>query len=211
VFQQWSETPPIIGLDGGLKRGGAAPLLLLVDFCQGIDYFGNEFLRSFMKFVATGVLSFVFLLGLSSPGKGVFQSEMLSQQRSQLRSMPERVNGSQDWQRECKEIFNAIREGMLQSNMGRFSGYFAPQVRITLPGGAGGYYSASQAFYVLESHFKERKALYVEITSYGDSEANPYASGRIGLSMRGAKEDAQLYTSLSRTGGRWLITEITIY
>ncbi len=164
-----------------------------------------------MKFVVTGVLSFMLMHGLSSSGSRVFQPEMRFQQRSQLRSMPERVNGLQDWQSECKEIFEAIREGMLQSSMGRFSGYFASQVRITLPGGGGGYYSASQAYYVLESHFKERKTLYVEFTSFGDSEANPYASGRIGLSVRGAKEDAQFYTSLSKTEGRWLISEITIY
>jgi len=162
-----------------------------------------------MKFVVIGVVSLLF--GISSLGKSPFQTEIPAQQQSQLRSVPERVSISQNWQRECQEVFNAIREGLLQSSMSRFSGFFAPQVRITLPGGSGGYYSASQAYYVLESHFKDRKTLYMDFTSYGDSEATPYASGKIGLSMRGAKEDSQFYTSLAKAGDRWVITEITIY
>jgi hypothetical protein len=87
----------------------------------------------------------------------------------------------------------------------------APQVYMNLRGGESGYYSASQAHYVLEGYFKSRKLVNLNFSTIGESEARPYATGSAVFVQRGIREIAQVYVLLGRSGDRWIITQINIY
>jgi hypothetical protein len=87
----------------------------------------------------------------------------------------------------------------------------APQVYVNLRGGESGYYSASQAHYVLESYLRERKLLNLNFSTIGESEAHPYATGSAISVQRGVREITQVYVSLTRSGDQWIITQINIY
>jgi len=84
-------------------------------------------------------------------------------------------------------------------------------VYVNLRGGESGYYSANQAHYVLENYFKTRRLVNVKFSTIGESDANPYATGSATFVERGTRRLAQVYVSLTRSGERWIITQINIY
>jgi hypothetical protein len=85
------------------------------------------------------------------------------------------------------------------------------QVYINLRGGESGYYSANQAYYVLDSYLKSRKLVNINFSTIGESNTRPYATGSAALVVRGNREIAQVYVSLSQVGEKWIITQINIY
>ncbi|MBI4536042.1 MAG: DUF4783 domain-containing protein [Ignavibacteriae bacterium] len=108
-------------------------------------------------------------------------------------------------------IFEGVQQGLSSGNIGVFAEHFASQVFVNLRDGESGYYSANQAYYVLENYFRSRRVMSFDFTTIGESESNPYATGSAGLSFKGTREIAQVYVSLSRAGDRWVITQINIY
>jgi hypothetical protein len=112
---------------------------------------------------------------------------------------------------ECRRIFSTVQQGLSTGRIGAFSGQMAPQVYMNLRGGESGYYSASQAHYVLEGYFKSRKLVNINFSTIGESDARPYATGSAVFIQRGIREIAQVYVLLGRSGDRWIITQINIY
>ncbi len=109
------------------------------------------------------------------------------------------------------ELFGTVQRGLASGSAAVFSGALAPQVYVNLRGGESGYYSANQAHYVLENYFKSRRLFNVKFSTIGESDANPYATGSATFVERGTRSIAQVYVSLTRSGERWIITQINIY
>ena len=110
-----------------------------------------------------------------------------------------------------KRIFESIQQGLADGNVGEFSRHLGSHVLVNLQKGESGYYSASQAYYVLESYLKNKKVISFRFTTIGESEANPYATGGAGINVKGVREFIQVYVSLSWAGDRWVISQINIY
>lgn len=110
-----------------------------------------------------------------------------------------------------RKLFTIIQKSLSSGNVGAIAQQMAPQVRVNFRGAENGYYSASQAYYLLENYFRSRKVLGFEFSTIGESESNPYATGGASFNFKGSREYAQVYVSLSRTGRQWLITQINIY
>jgi hypothetical protein len=125
--------------------------------------------------------------------------------------LPQRQPPAQTHQEAYRQIFTRVEEGLSSGDIRAFSDHMAPQLYINLRGGESGYYSASQAYYVLESYLKSRKLVKLNFTTIGESEARPYATGSAGFVTRGSRELAQVYVSLTQSGERWTITQINIY
>ncbi len=134
-----------------------------------------------------------------------------SPQRQGLR--PETAPGSRPEarRREYENIFSSVQRGISAGSVEAFSGHMAPQVYVSLRGGESGYYSASQAYYLLDNYFRIRKFGTFNFTTIGESDSNPYATGSARCTAGGGREFAQIYVSLSHTGERWVITQINIY
>ncbi len=118
---------------------------------------------------------------------------------------------SADAKTDYRKIFASIEHGIASGNISSFSQYMAPYLHVTLRGEESGYFSASQAYYLLENYFKTRKLVNFDFSQIGESEANPYATGSAGFNYKGNREYVQVYISLSLVGGRWQITRINIY
>ena len=112
---------------------------------------------------------------------------------------------------EQRKIFDRIRDGMNSGNIAALSQFFGSQVLCNLRDGESGYYSANQAFYLLENYFRVRKIVSFGLSTIGDSDTNPYATGSATFNVKGTREVAQVYISLSLAGDRWVITQINIY
>jgi len=118
---------------------------------------------------------------------------------------------SGDRRKEYENVFSNVQRGISSGSVEAFSGHMAPQVYVNLRGGESGYYSASQAYYLLDNYFRTRKFGTFNFTTIGESDSNPYATGSARCSVRGGREYAQIYVSLSHAGERWVITQINIY
>lgn len=133
-------------------------------------------------------------------------SEQISQ-RTQLK----RQNTTIETWSDSRRIFDNVQEGVSTGNIGIFSKHMAGEVYLNLRGGERGYYSANQAYYLLEDYFKTRRLVSFDFTTVGETVTNPYATGRASFNFKGSREFAQVYVSLSLSGERWVITQIKIY
>jgi hypothetical protein len=136
-----------------------------------------------------------------------------SAQEQQRREPPVTIRGPAARQqgKGYHELFGTVQRGLASGSAAEFSGNLAPQVFVNLRGGESGYYSANQAHYVLENYFKTRRLINLKFSTIGESDANPYATGSATFVERGARSLAQVYVSLTRSGERWIITQINIY
>jgi hypothetical protein len=142
------------------------------------------------------------------------RARLPAQQNNQSRLLPadrSLVKKNADMHEACRRIFASVQEGLAAGAVGVFSQHIGQQVFMNLRGGGSGYYSANQAYYVLQNYLKTRRLANLNFSTIGESEANPYATGSAGLSFRGTREFAQVYVSLARSGDRWVITQINIY
>ncbi len=112
---------------------------------------------------------------------------------------------------EQARIFESIQDGMRGGNIGVLSQHFGSQVLCNLRDGESGYYSANQAFYLLENYFSTRRLVGFDFSTMSESDSNPYATGSVTFNIKGRREVAQVYVSLSRAGDRWVISQINIY
>lgn len=119
--------------------------------------------------------------------------------------------GKQAGKTEIREVFDDVQRGISQGNVAVFSPHLHGQVRVTLPGGETGLYSANQAYYLLQNFLRDRKPVSFGFTTYGESENTPYGTGNAGFTFRGVRQHAQIYVALAPAGGRWVITLINIY
>lgn len=108
-------------------------------------------------------------------------------------------------------VFDAVQRGVAESSVGTFADHFASQVYLQLRGSDGAYYSATQAFYVLDAFLRSRKTLGCLFSTFGAAESNPYATGGATFVTRGVREDAQIYVALQQSGDHWVITHLSIY
>lgn len=118
---------------------------------------------------------------------------------------------AQEQARDFRTVFEEIRHGFETGNISSFSSRFAQQLRIDLKGEGSGYYSANQAFYILENYLKTRRLISFEFTNVGENDDVPFASGVVVFSQQGAKEVSHLYVLLMPSGKSWVIAEITVY
>jgi|GEM_PF-1131884 len=108
-------------------------------------------------------------------------------------------------------VFSSVESGILAGNAGSLSPFFGTRVFIQLRGAEGGYFSAAQSYYILESFFRGKRTVSARFTTYGKSDISPYATGSASFIMKGKREDAQMYVALSPAGERWVISHLSIY
>jgi hypothetical protein len=110
-----------------------------------------------------------------------------------------------------QKVFDDVRNGLNSGNISSFSELLGPQVHVNLRGGESGYFSSSQAYYVLEKYLRSNRFSGLQFGTMDQSGDTPFATGRADLDQKGMKEGAQVYVSLSKAGGRWVISQIKIY
>jgi hypothetical protein len=107
-------------------------------------------------------------------------------------------------------IFTDIEAGINNGNVSRFSKFLDSQTYFSLSNGISGYYSANQAYYVLEDFFKLYQVISFRLKNVKTNGESPYATGEYYYELKGKKDIAQVYISLKFTGNTWKVTQITI-
>ena len=107
-------------------------------------------------------------------------------------------------------IFNNLESGILTNDVEKISKYFSPQPYISLINGVNGYYSSNQAYYILEDFFTTYKVVSFKISETKNEESVSYGKGDYYFEKKGKREVAHLYVTLSKSGSKWHITQISI-
>ena len=144
-------------------------------------------------FICLILFSF-FLLDISLPQDNNFQQNFNSSNKVSAQTI----------------IFNDIEFGINSNDVTKISKYFAPQPYISLISGVNGYYSSNQAYYILEDFLNTYKVISLEMGESKIDEATSYAKGEYYFEQKGKREMAHLYVTLSKSGSRWQITQISI-
>jgi hypothetical protein len=108
-------------------------------------------------------------------------------------------------------VFSAVESGIVAGNVGPISSFFGIRVFVQLRGTEGGYFSAAQSHYILESFLRGKRTVSARFTTYGRSDSSPYATGSASFIIKGKREDAQMYIALSPAGEHWVISHLSIY
>lgn len=108
-------------------------------------------------------------------------------------------------------IFEDVEAGISTGNVSLFSKHFAPQVAVSIRGDENGTFSSHQTYYVLQNFFKPRRFGRFAFSTIGESDTNPYASGGVEVLYKGTREVVQLYVALTLVGGKYVMTQMTVY
>ena len=107
-------------------------------------------------------------------------------------------------------ILDEIESGITNNKTEVISKYFASQPYISLINGVNGYYSANQAYYILEDFFNSYRVVSFRFEEKKTEESISYGKGEYYFEKKGKREVAHLYVTLSKAGSKWYITQISI-
>lgn len=106
--------------------------------------------------------------------------------------------------------FNNIETAFTEMNIENLVTYLGVQTYLNLPNGTNGYYSANQAYFVLEDFLKNYRTTSFKFTDKNTSDINPYATGVFKYNLKGNNNSSHIYVQLRKTSKKWNITQITI-
>ena len=107
-------------------------------------------------------------------------------------------------------IFNDVESSILTNDVKKISKYFSPQPYISLVNGVNGYYSANQTYYILEDFLNNFKVVAFKISETKTEGTISYGKGDYFFEKKGKREVAHLYVTLTKSGNKWQITQISI-
>ena len=107
-------------------------------------------------------------------------------------------------------VFSEIEKGIVSNDVKKFSQYFSPQPYISLVNGVNGYYSSNQAYYIMEDFFNSFKIVSFKMEETKTEGTVSYGKGDYYYEKKGRREVAHLYITLSKSGNKWYITQISI-
>lgn len=107
-------------------------------------------------------------------------------------------------------VFDDIEMSLKDGDASRLSKYLGSQTYFSLSNGVNGYYSANQAYYILEDYFNIYRVTSFKLNQISKDKSNPYATGLLAYDNKGKRNTAKVYISLKKIGDKWNITQLTI-
>ena len=123
----------------------------------------------------------------------------------------EELPAPQEGEPESRKVFAAVEQGIAAANIGTFSRHMASQLLVNLPGGAAGYFSQNQAYYLLHQFLSTRRISGFQFSTLSHSESGAFGTGSLTFVQKGVRGRAQVYVALAPSDGRWVITQISMY
>lgn len=147
------------------------------------------------------ILFFLFFFWLLLPHSFAQDKRFLNKLDSSHRS---------DHENTLHVMFSDIESAISSGNVAELSKYLGSPTYFSLSNGISGYYSANQAYYLLEDYFKIYQVRSFRLKNVSARGDNPYATGEYFFEFKGKRDSAQVYISLKLLGSGWKITQITI-
>ena len=111
--------------------------------------------------------------------------------------------------RDSQKIFEQIQDAISTRDITTISKHLRSQTYLNLPNGISGYYSANQAYFVLEDFLKKYRVMSFKFEEINTNTINPYATGIYNYEINGRRKSVHLYIQLRESSNNWSITQIT--
>ncbi len=108
-------------------------------------------------------------------------------------------------------MINDIANSLLINDIRTFSKYFANQVYVSLIRNESSVYSSNQTLYILRNYFSSRRIVSFGFSKTNISEPTSYAIGEGMIIYRGVQEKINLYLTISKKDGNYVITQFKVY
>jgi len=108
------------------------------------------------------------------------------------------------------EILEEIEIGFSKTKLSAISPHLSSQIYLSFINGVSGYYSANQAYYVLENFINEYKVISFKFDSFNFNTITPFAKGTYYYEHKGNRSEAKVYLTMKLTSQSWKITQISI-
>jgi len=116
----------------------------------------------------------------------------------------------QESERDARELLLNAKDALSSGNIRYLRARLGGKVYLNLFTGINGYYSAEQAYLILESFFSTYTPISFSFSSRNFSIRNPYGFGPLTYERRGRRGSAEIFISLAQVGNRWVINQITV-
>ena len=116
----------------------------------------------------------------------------------------------QESERDARELLLNAKDALSSGNIRYLRARLGGKVYLNLFTGINGYYSAEQAYLILESFFATYTPISFSFSSRNFSIRNPYGFGPLTYERRGRRGSAEMFISLAQVGDRWVINQITV-
>lgn len=121
-----------------------------------------------------------------------------------------RGQDEQESERDARELLLDAKDALSSGNIRYLRARLGGKVYLNLFTGINDYYSAEQAYLILESFFSTHTPISFSFSSRNFSIRNPYGFGPLTYERRGRRGSAEMFISLAQVGDRWVINQITI-
>lgn len=108
-------------------------------------------------------------------------------------------------------IINDVANGLLINDIRTFSKYFANQIYVSLNRNESSVYSSNQTLYILQNYFSSRRIVSFGFSKINISEPTSHAIGEGTVNFRGIQENINLYLTISKKDGNYVITQFKVY
>jgi hypothetical protein len=132
-----------------------------------------------------------------------------AERRTEGRTSQDRMEDD-DPERAARDLLMGAKDALSSGRVGYLRPHLGQKIYLNLFTGINGYYSAEQAFLILESVFSTHKPISFSFSSRNFSIRNPYGFGPITMERRGKRTTAELFLSLAHVNNTWVINQITI-
>lgn len=123
---------------------------------------------------------------------------------------PKTPDNRQDPERAARILLLGAKDALSSGKIVLLRPSLGKRIHLNFFTGINGYYSAEQAFRILESHFSTHKAISFSFSSRNFSVRNPYGFGPLTYEWRGRRQTAEMFLSLALVDDTWVINQITI-
>jgi hypothetical protein len=107
------------------------------------------------------------------------------------------------------KVFKGIERAISAGNVDFLISCFGQKLFVSVERDRTGYYSANQAYYIMQEFFRSNQPVIFSLDSYSSSLTNPYAVGTFAYAGVHGRGSAQVYVSLTLVKNIWKIDQIS--
>ncbi len=111
---------------------------------------------------------------------------------------------------DAQRIFSDLQSAFNKGDASLVTVHLGDETYISLLNGYSDYYSRSQAYYVLTEFISFFSPMKMKLTHIVANSSSPYAWGKLFYSARGKNKTAKVFVSVSKTNGKFVISQLTI-
>jgi Domain of unknown function (DUF4783) len=164
-----------------------------------------------MKVIFRNILPLTFIMCFALFAQNTtFHNKSSELKNQKLMNLGEQDTNTSVHNNKVVNVIRKIESAIANNDIESLSDHLGSQTYLNLPNGISGYYSANQAYFVLEDFLKTYRVTSFSFDEINTKSNTPFATGSYEYDLKGNRDTARIYLQLRNTGKGWKINQITI-